>query len=111
VPSVGQIEVDELYVGVRNTGQQFIIPVQAKGGNDQIAATQVWQDLQLCKHAYPTLTPRLVAVQLTSQDVIVMFELVFQDEELRKADERQYRLVAGSSITDAELETMSNTSD
>ncbi len=38
VPGVGQIEIDELYVGVRNTGQQFIIPVQAKGGTDQIGA-------------------------------------------------------------------------
>ena len=29
VPNIGQIETDEIYVGVRNTGQQFIVPVQA----------------------------------------------------------------------------------
>jgi len=34
VPDVGQIETDELYVAVRNTGQQFIVPVQAKVGRD-----------------------------------------------------------------------------
>ena len=111
VPKLGQIEVDELYVGVRNTGQQFIIPVQAKGGSDQIAATQVWQDLQLCKHAYPALTPRLVAVQFADDDVIAMFELVFQGEELRKADERQYRLVSGSDISAEDLQTMTDASD
>ena len=111
VPTIGQIEVDELYVGVRNTGQQFIIPVQAKGGTDQIAATQVWQDLQLCRHAYPALTPRLVAVQFAADDVIAMFELVFQGEELRKADERQYRLVAANEITADDLQTMADTSD
>lgn len=111
VPKVGQIEVDELYVGVRNTGQQFIIPVQAKGGNDQIAATQVWQDLQLCKHAYPMLTPRLVAVQFIAEDVIAMFELVFQGEELKKSDERQYRLVVGSDIATEDLDAMADTSD
>ena len=27
VPDVGQIETNELYVSVRNSGQQFIIPV------------------------------------------------------------------------------------
>jgi len=32
-----QIEIDELYVGVNRNGAQFIIPVQAKGGNDQLA--------------------------------------------------------------------------
>ncbi len=63
VPGMGQIETDELYVGVRNTGQQFIIPVQAKGGNDQIGIVQVEQDLALCGHAFPHLTPRLIAVQ------------------------------------------------
>lgn len=111
IPNVGQIEVDELYVGVRNTGQQFIIPVQAKGGNDQIAAAQVRQDLELCRHAYPALTPRLVAVQFAAEDVIAMFELVVQDEELKKADERQYRLVSGNEISPDDLRTMADSSD
>lgn len=111
VPKVGQIEVDELYVGVRNTGQQFIIPVQAKGGNDQIAATQVWQDLQLCRHAYPSLAPRLVAVQFAAENVIAMFELVFQGDVLRKVDEKQYCLVPGADITPEDLATMADTSD
>jgi len=111
VPKVGQLEVDELYVGVRNTGQQFIIPVQAKGGNDQIAATQVWQDLQFCRHAYPALTPRLVAVQFTGPDTIAMFELAFQGDELKKADEKQYRLVLGRDIAPDDLATMTATSD
>lgn len=111
VPNVGQIEIDELYVGVRNTGQQFIVPVQAKGGSDQIAATQVKQDLQYCLHAYPSLTPRLVAVQFMAEDVIAMFELVFQGDELKKSDERQYRLVAGSDISDDDLQTMRDLSD
>lgn len=106
VPGIGQIEVDELYVGIRNTGQHFIVPVQAKGGNDQIGATQVRQDLELCKHAFPSLTPRLVAVQFTASDVIVMFELTFQDDDLRVVDEKHYTLVASNEITDADLLAM-----
>ena len=32
VKGMGQIETDEVYVGVNKQGQQFVIPVQAKGG-------------------------------------------------------------------------------
>ena len=37
VPDLGQIEVDELYVALRNTGQQFIVPVQAKAEGIKLA--------------------------------------------------------------------------
>jgi hypothetical protein len=36
VKGIGQIEIDEVYVGVSRTGQQFVVPVQAKGGSDQL---------------------------------------------------------------------------
>ena len=110
VPLIGQIEIDEVYVGVRNTGQQFIIPVQAKGGNDQIGATQVKQDLGYCKHSYPMLTPRAVAVQFMGSEVIAMFELVFQDDELKVIDEKHYLLVNGADISADDLTTMSGSS-
>jgi hypothetical protein len=111
VPDVGQIEIDELYVGVRNTGQQFIIPVQAKGGNDRLAVVQAEQDFEFCKDIYPKLTPRLVAVQFITKDVVAMFELVFQGEDLKKADEKQYKLVKANEILDDDLKTMANSSD
>lgn len=106
VPGVGQIEVDELYVGVCETGRQFIVPVQAKGGRDQIGATQVRQDLELCRHAFSNLTPRLMAVQFLREDVIAMFELAFQDDDLRVVNERHYVLVAGAEISADDLAEM-----
>lgn len=107
VPSIGQIETDEIYVGVRKTGEQFVIPVQAKGGTDQLGAVQLQQDLALCRHKFPHLTPRLVAVQfkLTGK-VIVMFEVVLQNDEMKILDERHYRLVPASEIVDDDLATM-----
>ena len=111
VIDVGQVEIDELYVGVRNTGQQFIIPVQAKGGNDRLAVVQAEQDFGYCRNNYPDLTPRLVAVQFMREDVIAMFELVFQGDELKKADERQYQLVRGNEISGDDLKTMADSSD
>jgi len=108
VPDVGQVETDEIYVGIRKSGEQFIIPVQAKGGSDKIGLVQVEQDLLLCQAKYPSLTPRLVAVQFQRGDekVIVMFELTIQKDNLRIIDERHYRLVPYSEIDDDDLATM-----
>ena len=36
IPNYGQIEIDELYVGVDSKGAQYIVPVQAKGGSDTL---------------------------------------------------------------------------
>jgi hypothetical protein len=109
VPDLGQIETDEVYVGIRNTGQQFVIPVQAKGGKDQIGIVQVEQDLALCQHAFPELKPRLVAVQFIQDErgeAIVMFETIVQNDELKIADEKHYRLVPASDITQADLDSL-----
>ena len=111
VKGIGQIEIDELYVGIRNTGQHFIIPVQAKGGRDQIGATQIRQDLTYCSQRFPNLMPRAVAVQFIGSDVIAMFELVFQGEILKVIDEKHYQLVTGDSITTDDLRTMATASD
>lgn len=114
VPGMGQIETDELYVGIRNTGQQFIIPVQVKGGADKIGIVQIEQDLALCRRLFPELTARLVAVQFKkdeSGEVIVMFELIQEKEEIRVLDEKQYRLVPADSITKDDLVAMARASD
>ena len=35
-PGVGQIETDEIYVGIDRRGVHYVIPVQAKGGRDAV---------------------------------------------------------------------------
>ena len=45
VTGIGQVETDEIYVGIDKAGQQFIIPVQAKGGTDKLGISQIEQDL------------------------------------------------------------------
>jgi hypothetical protein len=101
-----QIETDELYVGIGKTGEQFIIPVQAKGGNDRLGRIQLEQDLALCKGRFSHLTCRPVAAQFMESDVIAMFELTVVDDEVRVVEERHYRLVPASEISPEDLETM-----
>ena len=49
IPNYGQIEIDELYVGLDSRGAQYIVPVQAKGGSDVLGAIQTIQDLTFCQ--------------------------------------------------------------
>jgi len=45
--SIGQIEIDEIYVGVNRHGAHFVIPVQAKAGSDQLGIVQTKQDIKV----------------------------------------------------------------
>src|SRR5579883_2158474 len=53
-----QIEIDELYVGVNKHGEQFALPVQAKGGSDRLSVVQTAQDIACCKEKFAGLTCR-----------------------------------------------------
>lgn len=89
-----QIEIDELYVGIDVEGSHFAIPVQAKGGSDQIGIVQAKQDLTYCAEKLPDLTCRPVAAQFMKKEVIALFELTLQDGQLKVRSEKHYRLVS-----------------
>jgi hypothetical protein len=103
VKSIGQIEIDEIYVGIDRHGRQFIIPVQAKGGNDRHAVVQTQQDITYCLEKFPNLICRAVSAQFMSEDRIAMFELMIQDNEIRVVEEKHYRLVPSSAISTDDL--------
>lgn len=101
VKDMGQIETDEVYVGVNKHGQQFVIPVQAKGGDDLLAVIQTKQDLACCreKEKLKDLTCRPVSAQFMSDKSIALFELVEEQGGVRVAEERHYKLVPSGEIT------------
>lgn len=105
IPNYGQIEIDELYVGVDSQGAQFIVPVQAKGGNDKLGVIQTIQDVTFCQtqERYKHCVPRTVSAQFMDGDVIAMFELTFDGDDVSIVREKHYRLVDASEITPAEL--------
>jgi hypothetical protein len=107
VKGVGQVEIDEIYVGVSQNGSQYIIPVQAKGGNDSLSIVQSQQDYECCIQKFPRLHCRAVSAQFLEDEVIALFELQAQDGDLRKVQERHYRLVASDAISEEDLKTYS----
>jgi len=103
VPGVGQVETDEIYVGIDKLGRQYIFPLQGKGGKDEIGIVQIEQDILLCEHKYPALICRSIAAQFLGSNKIAIFEFVIQDGEIRKKIERHYQLVPQGEITEKEL--------
>lgn len=93
-----QIEVDELYVGIDQEGRHYLIPVQAKGGKDQLSVVQTKQDLDWCELKYPALVAFPVSVQFMSEERIAMFLLKVEDDRIVIRRERHYQLVPGKDI-------------
>lgn len=108
VKALGQIEIDEVYVGVNKNGQQFVIPVQAKGGSDQLATVQTSQDIACCKEKFPNLGCRPVSAQFMAGDVIAMFELTLHRGDVKVLEERHYRLVPSNQIDEEDLKLYSS---
>lgn len=98
-----QIEIDEIYVGVNRHGQQFAVPVQAKGGRDQLSVVQTFQDVACCVEKFPQLACRAVSAQFMADDIIALFELALDSGEVRIVDEKHYRLVPADQIGEEDL--------
>lgn len=104
VAGLGQIEIDEVYLGLDRHGAHYLIPVQAKGGTDQIGSVQAEQDLAWAASRFPDLVVRAVAAQFMPSHVIALFELALQDAQVRIVQERHYQLVAADAISASDLE-------
>lgn len=103
IRNVGQIETDELYIGLNKAGAHFVIPVQAKSGHDQLSRVQVEQDLALCAARFPNLICRPIGVHELNTGIIALLKFVEQGPDIRIASERHYTLVPSDEISDEDL--------
>ncbi len=104
VRGVGQLEIDEVYVGLDKSGRQYVIPVQAKGGADHLGIAQTKQDLACCRYKFPNLICRTVSVQFLNDVTVVMFEITEDSNgDLRILDEKHYQLVKAHEITPEDI--------
>ncbi len=105
VRDLGQVEIDEIYVGIDKRGAQYVLPVQAKGGTDQLSVVQAKQDIACCQEKFPNLECRAISAQFIATDLIALFELTLEDGMVKIVDEKHYRLVPGDQITSDDLQT------
>ncbi len=103
VSGVGQIEIDELYIGLDTVGAHYIIPVQAKGGKDQIGVVQTTQDIKFAETKFPGMRCKAVSAQFMHNGAVALFHLTIQNDEVKIVDERHYRLVPAAELTDHDV--------
>jgi hypothetical protein len=103
VSGIGQIETDEIYIGVDKKGAHYVIPVQAKGGRDRLNTQQIRQDIALCVEKFPSLVPRSLGAQFMPDGVIAMFEFEKTEDGVRIVSEKHYKLVPPDEVTEDDL--------
>ena len=103
VPGIGQVEIDEVYIGIDKRGALYILPVQAKGGSDKIGIVQIEQDFAACATKFPTLICRSIAAQFMAKRTIALFELEQTDDGIRISAEKHYTLVNPDELSTEEL--------
>ena len=110
VTSIGQVEVDEIYVGLNKRGTHFVLPCQAKSQGDRFGIVQVLQDFALCADRYPYAICRPIALQFVAENNVAVLELAVRDEDeilkLNIVDEKQYVFVPRSEISEDDLRVL-----
>lgn len=105
VNGIGQIETDEIYIGVDDQGVHYVFPVQAKGGNDKLNIIQLEQDFAMCAEKFPHLACKAVAAQFMKGDLIALFIFELAVTGIALIHERHYRLVPPAEISNEDLLT------
>ena len=100
LPGAGQIEVDELYVGIDRHGTHFVIPVEVKSATDMVGYYQVRNMFDLCAERFPHLVPRPLGAQFIDDELIALFEFQRRPAgvEIDVVEERHYRLVPAEEL-------------
>jgi hypothetical protein len=105
VPDMGQVETDEIYIGIDRRGLHYVFPVQAKGGKDNQNVVQIMQDAALCRHKFPDAVCKPIGIQFMRNRVIAMFAFQVTADAVNIEAERHYELVAPEQVTASDLET------
>ena len=98
VEAMGQIEIDELYIGLDRRGCHYVIPVQAKGSKDHIGIVQTAQDIRFAEQKFEGMRCRAIAAQFMEDNVVALFELTLKSDDIKVVEERHYRLVPATEL-------------
>lgn len=103
VPGVGQVEIDEIYIGLDKRGVHYVITVQAKGKTEKVGIVQIEQDLAVCAAKFSGLICKPIAAQFMDNDRIALFELEQTATGIAVSAERHYRLVRPEELSPDDL--------
>ncbi len=110
IAKIGQVETDEIYIGIDKRGVHYVLPVQAKGATDKLGVVQIEQDLAVCSAKFPNLFCKPITAQFMQNNIIALFELEHTENGIVIASEKHYRLVPANELSPEELKKYSRRS-
>lgn len=111
VAGIGQVETDEIYIGLDKRGAHYAIPVQAKSGSDKIGPVQIEQDFAVCAEKFPDLICIPIAAQFMDNSLIALFAFEESENGVAVSSEKHYQLVDSDELSVQELATYRNRPD
>ena len=103
VQDIGQIETDEIYVGIDRRGAHYVIPVQVKTQGDRISIVQIAQDIAMCSEKFPDLICIPIAAQFLEDGLIAVFSFEQSAHGVSVVGEKHYRLVPPSEMSPEDI--------
>jgi hypothetical protein len=93
VVDTGQIEIDDLYIGVDVDGRGYILPVEAKiaSPKEQLGVFQVTQMVKFAQQQFSNLTVRPIGLKLMADDTFMFLEFTPETDPNLIATERYKR--------------------
>ncbi len=107
IKNKGQVEIDDLYVGLNSSGKQFVVPIEAKSAKDHLSKTQIQQAIDFAQDRYPKLILRPVGIQELKDDSLVIIEFTpgLHPDEIKIVEMRRYKLVPMSEVPLEDLQS------
>jgi len=107
IKNKGQVEIDDLYVGLNSGGKQFVVPIEAKSKKDHLSKTQIQQGIDFAQERYPKLILRPIGIQELKDDSLILIEFTSgsHPDEIKIVEMRRYKLVPMSEIPLDELQS------
>lgn len=93
VSDIGQVEIDDLYIGIDTDGHGFVLPVEAKSESpkDQLGVVQITQMVKFAKQYFPDLIVRPIGVKMMSDGSYMFLEFNASDDSNLVATKRYKR--------------------
>lgn len=96
VSDVGQVEIDDLYIGIDTDGIAFLLPVEAKAASpkDQLGVVQITQMVKFGRQHFPELVVRPIGIKLLTDGSLIFIEMTdaINLNDVRSKRYKRYRL-------------------
>lgn len=103
VPNVGQVEADEIYIGLDRKGAHYVFPVYVKRGKHKLRIAQVEQGFAICAAKFPAFICRSFAAQFVADNIIALFDFEKTENDIAIYAEKHYRLVSPQELIHVDL--------